>query len=205
MSGLSATTSNSQSNNKEEPFMNNNPSILQKHAAFFDRNKDGVIYPWETFQGCRAIGLGKGVSTALAVFVNLALSGSTRPGKFPNQRVFVFDLHKAFEVQNIVKSKHTRNTGVYDAEGNFDPAKFEEIFHQHSNANENALTADELSGMLKSNRVPKDYRGWVGSWVEWKTFFSVCKDKNGLLQKETLRAFYTGNLFEQMEQERARK
>ncbi|KAI3878119.1 hypothetical protein MKX03_036918 [Papaver bracteatum] len=178
--------------------MNNNQNILQKHAAFFDRNKDGVIYPWETFQGCRAIGLGLGVSTALAVFVNLALSGSTRPGKFPN---LLFPI----EVQNIVKGKHTSNTGVYDAEGNFDSAKFEEIFQKHSKANADALTADELSGMLKSNRVPKDYKGSVGSWVEWKTFFSVCKDKNGLLQKETLRAFYTGDLFEQMEQERARK
>ncbi|KAI3931526.1 hypothetical protein MKW92_011128 [Papaver armeniacum] len=197
MSGLSATSSN-QRDNKEEPYMSNNQSILQKHAAFFDRNKDGVIYPWETFQGCRAIGLGMGISTALAVFVNLALSGSTRPGKFPN---LLFPI----EVQNIVKGKHTSNTGVYDAEGNFDHAKFEEIFQKHSKANVDALTADELSGMLKSNRVPKDYRGSVGSWVEWKTFFSVCKDKNGLLQKETLRAFYTGDLFEQMEQERARK
>ncbi|KAI3980180.1 hypothetical protein MKX01_033321 [Papaver californicum] len=182
MSGLSAI-SNSQSNNKEEPFMNNN------------NNQNGVIYPWETFQGCFAIGLGMGISTALAVFVNLALSGSTRPGKFPN---LLFPI----EVQNIVKSKYTSNTGVYDAEGR---DGFEEIFHKHSNANANVLTADELSGTLKSNRVPKDYRGWVGSWVEWKTLFPVCKDKNGLLQKETLRAFYTGDLFEQMEQERARK
>jgi len=26
-------------------------NVMQKHAAFFDKNQDGVIYPWETFQG----------------------------------------------------------------------------------------------------------------------------------------------------------
>ncbi|MCL7025762.1 hypothetical protein MKW94_011015 [Papaver nudicaule] len=187
------------SNPSEEPLMNDSQStILQKHAAFFDRNKDGLIYPWETYQGCREIGIGILLSAGAGIAINLAFSGKTRPGKSLN---LLFPI----DVRNVIKSRHTSDSGVYDAEGEFDPAKFDEIFHKHSKANADALTADELSDFLKANRLPKDYYGWVIGFLEWKVLFSVCKDKNGLLQKETLRAFYTGDLFYQLEQERARK
>ncbi|XP_026437385.1 probable peroxygenase 4 [Papaver somniferum] len=178
-----------------EPLVINNQSVLQKHASFFDRNKDGVIYPWETFQGCRALGLGIGISTLAAVFINLGLSGKTRPGKYLN---LLFPV----EIQNITKAKRKGDTGVYDAEGNFDPAKFEEIFLKHSQSG-NALTLDEMLGLLKPKTSLKDYPGYYGGWLGWKSLHAVCKDKNGLVQKETLRAFYTGGLFKKIEQERA--
>ncbi|KAI3946475.1 hypothetical protein MKX01_017691, partial [Papaver californicum] len=87
----------------------------------------------------------------------------------------------------------------------FVSSKFEDIFHKHSNTKANALTADELSGLMKANRVLKDYKGWVASYTEWKILYILCKDKNGLLHKETVRAVFDGSLFEHMEQERARK
>ncbi|KAF5945699.1 hypothetical protein HYC85_015927 [Camellia sinensis] len=174
----------------------NDENALQKHVNFFDRNKDGVIYPWETFQGFRAIGCGIFLSTFASIFINAGLSHKTRSGKFPS---LLFPI----EVKNIHKAKHGSDSGVYDTEGRFVPSKFEEIFSKHARKNANALTSDELMGMQKANRVPKDHKGWLASYTEWKILYVLCKDKNGLLQKETIRAVYDGSLFEQMAKEKA--
>ncbi|KAL5760936.1 hypothetical protein ACOSP7_019439 [Xanthoceras sorbifolium] len=169
--------------------------FLQKHVAFFDRNNDGVVYPWETFQGFRAIGANMLLSTVASFFINMGLSSKTRPGKWPSPLFPIV-------VKNIPKAKHGSDSGVYDSEGRFVPSKFEEIFKKHAHTNPDALTSDELSAMLKANREPKDYAGWIAALSEWKIVFYLCKDKNGLLRKETLRGVYDGSLFERMEKER---
>ncbi|XVE74654.1 hypothetical protein DITRI_Ditri12bG0034600 [Diplodiscus trichospermus] len=171
-------------------------NVLQKHVAFFDRNHDGLVYPWETFEGFRAIGAGYLLSMAGAFFINLALSRKTRPGKYPS---LLFPI----EVKNIHMAKHGSDSGVYDSEGRFVPSKFEEIFSRFARSNTNALTSDELMAMLQANREPQDYRGWIASWTEWMTLYNLCKDNHGLLRKETVRGVYDGSLFEHMEKERA--
>ncbi|XP_051144825.1 probable peroxygenase 4 isoform X2 [Andrographis paniculata] len=172
------------------------PSALQKHVMFFDRNNDGVIYPSETFQGFRAIGCGLALSSAAAAFINLGLSRKTRPGK-------PFSFHFPIEVENIQLGKHGSDSDVYDKEGRFVPSKFEEIFAKHAKTHPQALTSDELKSFLKSNREPKDYAGWLAAFTEWKILYILCKDKNGLLHKDTVRAVYDGSLFERMEKEHA--
>ncbi|XP_021750259.1 probable peroxygenase 5 [Chenopodium quinoa] len=169
-------------------------NVLAKHAAFFDRNHDGVIYPWETFKGLRAIGCGLFISIA-TTFVTLTISPKTRPGKFPS---LLFPI----EIKNIAKGKHGSDTGTYDTQGRFVESKFEDIFRKHARSNTNALTSKELSDMLKANREPKDLTGRIGAFVEWKVLFSLCKDKDGLLQKDVVRGVYDGSLFEKLEMER---
>ncbi|KAB5544866.1 hypothetical protein DKX38_012978 [Salix brachista] len=176
-------------------FVPDDQNVLQQHVFFFDKNQDGIVYPWETFQGFRAIGCGVLLSTASAFLINIALSQKTRPGKFPS-------LFLPIEVKNINRAKHGSDSGVYDSEGRFVPGKFEEIFRKHARSHPNSLTAEELMEMLKANREPKDFRGWVASYAEWKILYGLCKDKNGLLHRDTVRAVYDGSLFEHMEKER---
>ncbi|KAK2399577.1 Caleosin-related family protein [Trifolium repens] len=204
----SSPNSSAQSKNIEEGFVGGveekkpipvlNENVLQKHAAFFDLNQDGVIYPWETYQAMREIGSSMVLSTAAAIFINVALSQSTRPGKFPSP---LFPI----EVKNIQLGKHGSDTGVYDSEGRFVASKFEEIFIKHAHTHPNALTYDELKQLIKSNREPKDLKGRIGSSVEWNVLYKLAKDKNGLLQKETIRGVYDGSLFEVLKKEHTKR
>ncbi|KAK4400085.1 putative peroxygenase 4 [Sesamum angolense] len=198
MAGDSNSVSISGSRMENHDHDHDHTNVLQKHVMFFDRNNDGIIYPSETFQGFRAIGCGVLLSSVAAVFINMGLSRKTRPGK-------PFSLHFPIEVKNIHMAKHGSDSGVYDKEGRFVPTKFEEIFIKHACTYPNALTSNELKAFMKSNREPKDYGGWLAGYTEWKILYDLCKDENGLLHKETIRAAYDGSLFEKMAKEKASK
>ncbi|OAY29286.1 probable peroxygenase 4 isoform X2 [Manihot esculenta] len=193
MVSTNSTTSDLQEKGESIP---NDQNVLQKHVLFFDRNQDGIVYPWETFQGLRAIGCGVVFSVASALFINISLSQKTRPGKYPS---LLFPI----DVQNIHLAKHGSDSGVYDHNGRFLHEKFEAIFRKYAHTHPDALTSGELMAMLRANRELKDYTGWLSSWSEWKTLYVLCKDSDGLLQKETMRALYDGSLFEHLEKQRA--
>ncbi|XBH98919.1 hypothetical protein VPH35_128363 [Triticum aestivum] len=192
---------------KEEPSMadvysGHELTPLQKHAAFFDQNRDDIIYPSETYQGLHAIGCGVVVSTAGAVFIN-GLHAPTLLGKSLytesyQQRAFKFPIY----VKTIQQGKHGSDTDVYDTNGRFVPEKFEEIFKKHAHTRPDALTSKELGEMLKANRDPKDFKGRVGAFGEWRLLYFLCKDKEGFLHKETMKAVYDGSVFEKLEREK---
>uniref|UniRef100_A0A7N0TGR6 Caleosin n=1 Tax=Kalanchoe fedtschenkoi TaxID=63787 RepID=A0A7N0TGR6_KALFE len=180
----------------EQVVPNPDENALKKHVEFFDRNNDGIVYPWETYQGFRAIGAGFALSAFAAVFINAGLSAKTRPGKG-------FSILFPIETANIKFAKHGSDSDVYDSEGRFVPSKFEEIFGKHAHTSPDFLTSDELQELLKANREPKDFKGWVAAWVEWKVLYLLAKDSTGVLRKEAVRGVYDGSLFAKLEKERA--
>ncbi|PNT69512.1 probable peroxygenase 5 [Brachypodium distachyon] len=169
---------------------------LQKHAAFFDSDKDGVVSFSETYNAFRDFGFGITASTVSATFINGFLGPKTRPEN-ETSRLSVY-------IENIHKGIHGSDSGAYDAQGRFVPEKFDAIFSKHGKTVPDALTSAEVDELISANREPSDYAGWAGASAEWKILYSIGKDKDGLLRKEDARGVYDGSLFAKLVQEKRR-
>ncbi|GAQ81996.1 Caleosin [Klebsormidium nitens] len=170
-------------------------SVMQQHVEFFDRNKDGVIMPWETFAGFRALGVNLFFSLLAPILINGAQSYPTQDGWLP-------DPLWGIKIKNIHRFKHGGDSGVYDTEGRFVPEKFEEIWSKYDRDNKGALTVSQLFEMTQGNAVVYDLFGWLAEKLEWALTYWMLADHRGLMYKENVRQCLDGSLFYRIEKER---
>lgn len=76
-------------------------------------------------------------------------------------------------------------------------------YYSHSNFSEFILYVC-FSNIPKYNTMrPFGTSCRIASYSEWKILYMLCKDKTGLLHKDTIQAVYDGTLFEHMAMEKA--
>ncbi|KAL4813810.1 Caleosin related protein-domain-containing protein [Aspergillus spinulosporus] len=124
---------------------------MQQHILFWDRDRDGQIYPYDTYRGFRDLGFNILFSFLAMLVINLNFSYPTRLAHsfLPDSRFRVY-------VDSIYKAKHGSDSGSFDAEGCFVPQHFEDMFAKYDGDQDGALTIGELFKMMHGNRCAAD-------------------------------------------------
>ena len=174
----------------------NQPLVaLQKHVLFWDQDCDGIIWPWQVYEGFRALGFCVLFSLG-SLLISFFFSYPTRLGHSwipdPFFRIYV-------DVGN--KCIHGSDTGVYTFDGDFHEQRFEEVFAYFDQAGIGGLSAEDLLHLLSKNRCAADPAGWCFAFMEWWTTWSLMQ-RDGRVWKEDLRACYDGTIFWRIEKAR---
>ncbi len=167
-------------------------SALERHAAFFDRDGDGLVAPAETFASLRELGVGAPLGALLALIIHAALGPLTQ--RRPALRI---------RVDAIARGKRGLSSDVFGPDGRFGADAFERL-RQGPTGARRALTLRELRALIAANPASLSGNPLEGlfSWAETKVLFCLAADtsldENGrpapALSLKRLRSFYDGDL-----------
>ncbi|EFN52997.1 hypothetical protein CHLNCDRAFT_12749, partial [Chlorella variabilis] len=167
---------------------------LQQHVAFWDPDRDGVIWPGDTFRGFRRLGFNLFVSSLAVPVIHGTFAYWSSPSWIPDPMMRIHVSRQRLQG----RTKHGSDSETYDTEGRFVPQKFEEIFSKYDTDNKGGLTLSDVNEMVRGNRNIMDPVGWIAEWLEWNTsFYLAAKDtpQGRMLLKDDARALIDGTMF----------
>ncbi|TFB03470.1 putative peroxygenase 3 [Trichoderma ghanense] len=171
-----------------------NQTVLQQHCDYFDQDKDGIIWPLDTYKGLRGLGWNFLLCLFATFIIHVPFSYPTVPGHLPDPFFRIY-------LRNIHKTKHGSDTGTYDNEGRFVPQKFEDMFSKYA-ADKDYVTLRDVWHLLKGQRVVADPFGTTAAALEWLATYILLWPEDGRMKKEDIRKLYDGSIFYEIAKER---
>ncbi|KAL8694911.1 MAG: hypothetical protein Q9218_000482 [Villophora microphyllina] len=178
---------------------NQHLTVIQQHVTYWDRDHDSIIWPQDTYIGCRDYGWGILLSFFAAMIIHFGLSYATVPNLIlpdPFFRIYVDRLYKA---------KHGSDSMTYDNQGRFRPQQFEDIFAKYDQGGKGGLDIDDLLIFWKEQRMVFDFFGWTACALEWIATYLLIWPADGIMKKEDVRGIYDGSIFYKRAEETKRK
>lgn len=186
-----------QSQQYQEKYMK---SALQRHCAFFDRDRDGIISLMDTFRGFIALGFNIFIAFWGTIFIHLTLAYQTYPTIIPSLTLPIY-------LNRIHKSQHGSDTKTYDHLGKLQTnmSLIQTNFIQFDTNKKGGLTYLELLWMLWSIKSSYDPFGLLMGLFWWTCLYFLAADRNGILSLEAITAQFDGSLFYMIENDRKRE
>ncbi|THZ88711.1 Caleosin-domain-containing protein [Aureobasidium pullulans] len=173
-------------------------TVVQQHVVYWDKDQDGIIWPLNTYRGCRAWGWNPILCLIATFLINVNLSYPTSPSWIPDP---FFRIH----ISNLHKDKHGSDSMAFDNEGRFKPQNFEDLFSKYDRGNKGGLDAYDLIRMHKGQRMAMDFFGWSAAFFEWLATYLLLWPEDGILRKDDVRRIYDGSIFQFKADEYAEK
>lgn len=173
-------------------------TVLQQHCDYFDPDRDGVIWPLDTYRSCRKWGWNMLLSAFVMLVIHSGLSYPTCPSWIPDPSFRIW-------INNIHKDNHGSASGSYDNEGRFRPQQFEDIFAKYDQGNKGGLSIGDLLRFHKGQRFAMDFWGMSATALEWTAVYLLLWPDDGVMQKEEVRRIFDGSIFQYKADEYERK
>ena len=165
-------------------------TALCRHTAFFDRNGDGLVTIGEVVERLRLLGCSDAYASVNAVGGMLARS--TTDGLLAHDVVVAHSHRGQFRCPHL-----SGETRIFDRDGRFDAARFDEVLARYGRAGVDGLTESDIAAMIADISVP----GTVGrssSTLAFRLLLTIAGEPGPggelILTRARLRAFYEGDL-----------
>ncbi|KAI1761822.1 Caleosin related protein-domain-containing protein [Hypoxylon sp. FL1150] len=163
--------------------------MLSRNAEYFDVDQDGVIWPRDTYAGCRKLGWGITSSSLAMIVLHSALSYPTKPGLIPDP------LSRICYHKQDHHDEEEKNTTVPASEG---------ILAEYNTCSKGGLSLRDVLRFSNKQRSQHGISGWCTALVEWLALYIFLWPRDGIMRSADIRAAFDGNILYKQAGERQR-